>query len=298
MDVFHGFADAHATFDKAKYVIFYLPYDKTSTYRKGAKNGPVEICKESWNFESWDLKRGIDLESIDIHDMGSLDVSNRTSPKQMVNEVYETVRKIVKTGKFPVLLGGEHTGSVGAIWALSELVGDFGVVCFDAHLDYRNDYVGEKFSHACVLRRVAEKIGSDRVVSIGIRSASEDEFNDAKSDGMRYFTSWDVREKGITEIVENALDILSVNKIYLSFDMDCIDPAYAPGVSTPEPFGLTPHDGLTLIEVLAPYLIGFDLMEVCPNWDKAYTPCLGARFVREVIMLSHKHLKGHKLHRK
>jgi agmatinase len=298
MEAFYGFADANAEFKEAKYVIFYLPYDRTTTHRKGASKAPEAICKESWNFESWDLKRGIDLRSIKINDWGAIKVSNREKPKQMIKKVYRIAKKIARAGKFPLLIGGEHTGSIGVIWALSELREDFGVIQLDAHLDYRKEYEGERFSHACVARRIVEQMGPERIVLLGIRSASEDEIQDAKEDGLRYFTQWDIRIKGIKEVVKNALSFLKVKKIYLTFDMDGIDPTYAPGVSTPEPFGLTNLEGLALIEALAPYLIGFDLMEVCPNWDKGLTSCLAAKLIREVIMLNHKHLKGHKLHRK
>jgi agmatinase len=292
MEAFYGFADANAEFKEAKYVIFYLPYDKTTTHRKGARKGPEAICKESWNFESWDLRRGHNLKSIKVHDWGAIKISNNEEPEQMVKEVYKIAKKIARAGKFPLLLGGEHTGSIGVIWALSELREDFGVIHFDAHLDYRKNYEGERFSHACVARRIAEQIGPERIVLLGIRSASEDEIEDAKKDELHYFTSWDVRAKGINEIVENALNLLNAKKIYLSFDMDGIDPAYAPGVSTPEPFGLTSLEGLALIEALAPYLIGFDLMEVCPSWDKGLTSCLAAKLIREVIMLNHGMQKG------
>jgi len=190
------------------------------------------------------------------------------------------------------MLGGEHSLTVGAVKGLLSSFPDndephFAVVVLDAHLDYRNEYEGERYSHACITRRVSELLGTDAIVPIGIRSMSGDEHGQAREANLKYYDMNMVREMGISLILEDVIERLDRRRIYLSIDMDALDPAYAPGVGNPEPFGLSDLQVRECIEQLAPHLIGFDIMEVSPEYDNGNTAALAARFVRSVIALVH-----------
>ena len=161
------------------------------------------------------------------------------------------------------MLGGEHSLTVGAVSGLLSRYPDsnetpFGVVVLDAHLDFRGEYEGERNSHACVTRRLSELLGASSVVPIGIRSMSSEEHHEAQEAGLKYYDANMVREMGMKLLIEDVTELLGHRKIYLSIDMDALDPAYAPGVGNPEPFGLSDLQIAECIEQLAPHLIGFD----------------------------------------
>jgi agmatinase len=285
------FAGSNTSFDEANYVIFYFPYDRTATHRHGAELAPKSICWESWNFELWDMKYGLDSSKLKICDSGSLDIGPEDSPITAHNKAYEKARTIIGAGKFPVMIGGEHTGTFASVRAMVESAKDFGVIALDAHLDFREEYQQENLSHACTARRVFEVMGKDRTAWLGVRSACKEELDDASANGFLYRTAWDIKKEGIERTVKEILANLKCRKIYLSLDMDVIDPSIAPGVSTPEPFGLTAEDVERAIEILSPKLVGFDLMEVCPNWEKAVTPCLAAKYLFAVMTLHNSSVK-------
>ena len=273
------FADAESSFDKADFVIFGVPYDKTSSFRKGASLAPKEIRNASWNYETYNLRTGFDIKDVKIHDCGDLNVRN-DSPKEMVNKVKEHASKIISKNKFPIAIGGEHSTTVGIVKAFPS---DISVVSLDAHIDFREIYENEPYNHACVTRRIADHIDIKNIAVLGIRSAEKEEFNDAKNLGLFYIDSVDIKEMGIINAIEETKKFLKNKKIYLTIDIDVIDPAYAPGTSTPEPFGLNPFDILKCIESFSSNLVGFDIVEVCPPYDKGQTALLAAKFIRLLI---------------
>jgi len=273
------FADADSSFNEAEFVIFGVPYDKTSSFRFGASEAPNEIRRASWNFETFDLKTGVDFREIKVHDYGNIDVKN-DSPETMVKKVREFTSMLIEKKKFIVALGGEHSISMGIIQALPK---DIAVLSLDAHFDFRNKYENEQFNHACVLRRVADQIDIRNIAVLGIRSAEKEEFEDAKKQNLFHIDSFTIREKGIKQALDKVKNHLKNKRVYLTLDIDVLDPAYAPGTSTPEPFGLTSFDILECIESFSSQLIGFDLVEVCPPYDNGETALLAARFVKCVI---------------
>jgi len=281
------FADADSSFNEAEFVIFGVPYDKTSSFRFGASEAPNEIRRASWNFETFDLKTGVDFREIKVHDYGNIDVKN-DSPETMVKKVREFTSMLIEKKKFIVALGGEHSITMGIIQALPK---DIAVLSLDAHFDFRNKYENEQFNHACVLRRVADQIDIRNIAVLGIRSAEKEEFEDAKKQNLFHIDSFTIREKGIKQALDKVKNHLKNKRVYLTLDIDVLDPAYAPGTSTPEPFGLTSFDILECIEMFSSQLIGFDLVEVCPPYDNGETALLAARFVKCVI--EKKWLKHH-----
>lgn len=273
------FADAESSFDEAKFVIFGIPYDKTSSFRYGADKGPQEIRKASWNFETYDIKTGIDLRDIHFHDYGDLEVKN-DDPQVMFKKMKEFTSNLLKKNKFPIALGGEHSITPGIISAFPK---DIAVLSLDAHMDFREQYENEPYNHACVIRRIADHIDMRNMAVLGIRSAEKEEFEDARAQGLFSIDAFDIKEIGIKTALDKVTKHLRDKPIYLTLDIDVIDPAYAPGTSTPEPFGLTPLDILDCIKRFSSQLIGFDVVEVCPSYDQGQTALLAAKFVRIVI---------------
>ena len=268
------FADALSDFDEAKFVALGVPFDRTTTFRSGTRFAPTTIREASSNFEPELYEHGVDLRDVPFHDSG--DLYDEGTADQMVIAVEEEARRIVSAGKFPIIFGGEHSVSPPVVSAFEE---DISAVIIDAHLDYQEEYQGLKNSHACAHRRIADHVGEENVFAFGVRSISGDE----RSDKAHYADAFRIHREGCEEVFSEMLSTLTREKVYLSLDIDGIDPAYAPGTGTPEPFGLTPFDVKHIIRTLGDRLVGFDVVEVCPPYDNGNTSILAARFVREVI---------------
>jgi len=272
------FADAEESFGKSKFVIFGVPYDKTSSFRYGARLAPKEIRLASWNFESFDIFTGVDFSEIPIHDYGDLDVEEKGN-KEMLDEVSKFSKKIIENGKIPIAIGGEHSISVGIL----ENFDDVFVIFLDAHLDFRDEYENSKYNHACTLRRIVDKIGENNILALGVRSAERNELNEAKEQGLKIVTSKEIRSRGMESILQEMSENLRKQRVYISLDFDVIDPSHAPGVSTPEPFGISPEDVVRIIERFSDRMVGFDLVEVCPTYDMGITSILAAKIIRITI---------------
>lgn len=282
------FADANASFDEAKFVLYGVPFDGTSSFRAGSKWAPFEMRKASYNFETYIPDLDIELEDVPFHDMGDCDTY--ADVDNTLAEVFEVASSIVKAGKIPIMMGGEHSLTYPCVKAYKEKVG---FVVMDAHHDLRPGYRGVKYSHASVSRHIIEEL-TDKYVSIGIRSGPKEEWDYVRgNDKIRCFTSEQVFEKGITSILKEVDTYLKdCDRIYLSLDMDAIDPAYAPGLGTPEPFGMTPRDVRAVIRHLVPKIVGFDVVEISPDVDNGVTSGLGAKLIRDFIATKWKHMQG------
>lgn len=281
------FADAASSYEDAGFVIFGVPFDATSSFRYGSREAPDAMRKASYNFETYNDFFNIDLTDLYIHDLGDLDLDIHTG--DMLHAVYDVAAMILRDGKVPIALGGEHTLTYGCVRAFTETFdnspSDFGVIVLDAHLDLRDEYLGVGQSHACVSRNIIDNL-TDNCVLIGVRSGSAEEYAHAKESGISWHSADKVNDAGIESVIREALDALSgrgCERIYLSIDTDVIDPAYAPGVGNPEPFGLSPRDVRAAIRLAAPYTCGFDIVEVNPGYDRGESAMLGARLVREFI---------------
>jgi len=266
------FADAESSFEDGHFVIFGVPFDGTCSHRKGTALAPKSIREESYNFETYLFEHDVDLEDIPFHDMTDVLCANLD---EMIGGVGSTVEQILEAGKFPIILGGEHSLTPPAVRKFS----DVGVVILDAHLDFRNQYLDETNSHACATRRVYDIMGPDNVITIGVRSMERKEKEEADELGLRFIDANTLKREGM----EKSLTNLNWDRIYLSLDMDFFDPSYAPGVGNPEYFGCSTEDARECINILAEKLVGFDVCEVSPPHDNGNTAALAARLVREVI---------------
>jgi len=274
------FADASSDFDNAKFVIFGIPFDGTCSFRSGARHAPNKIREASYNFETYMFEHDDDIAKIKFCDAGNTEEFGNA--ETMTKGVYSYAKNFVNKGKFPIVIGGEHSIAPPAVRCFENIA----VISLDAHLDFRNSYLNEMNSHACSTRRISEIVGIHNVVSLGVRSFSLEEKEDAEKMDLKYVNAFEIIEKrGIEKAVKSALKYVKSERIYLTLDMDVIDPSYAPGVSTPEPFGLTPLEVKKAINLLGDQLVGFDLTEVSPPWDNGNTSVLAARIIREIIMV-------------
>ncbi|VVB86789.1 N(1)-aminopropylagmatine ureohydrolase [uncultured archaeon] len=273
------FADANSDYKDARYVICGVPFDGTSCFRRGSRLAPQEIRNNSYNFETYNHLFDIDLKDVEIHDAGDLEVA------QYVDDTLEMLSvhadKYVRDGKIPVMLGGEHSLTLPFIRACKTKYPDLACVVLDAHLDMREEYEGERNSHACISRHIIEDV-TGKYVSIGIRSGARVEYEYVEENKIRMFSADDVFSMGIESVVSELRRYID-GPVYLSIDMDAIDPAYAPALGTPEPYGLMPRDVRSVIACLAPHIVGFDLIEIAPAYDSGNTALLGAKLVRDFI---------------
>lgn len=282
------FADAVSTYEDARFVIFGVPFDATSSFRRGSAEAPDAMRKASYNFETYNDFYGIDLADVHTHDLGNLDLGYLDLDRcvdDMLCMTGDAVRGTIRDSKVPIVLGGEHTLTYGCARAFSEVYDDIGIIILDAHLDLRDEYLGAKQSHACVSRNIIDDL-TDRCVLIGVRSGSAEEYRYAEENGIMWHSADEVSDAGMEPVMRQAIDALSdqgARRIYLSIDADVIDPGYAPGVGNPEPFGLDPRDLRTAIRVAAPHVCGFDIVEISPGYDRGESAILGARLVREFI---------------
>lgn len=272
------FADAVATYDAARIVLFGVPYDRTCSFRGGSRFAPRAIREASYNFETFMMDHQRDLVDVPVADLG--DTAAYGPSADMVGGVTKMASDIVGAGKIPIVIGGEHSLAPAVVRAFPK---DIGVIGVDAHLDFRDSYLNDPWSHACSARRIADHVGVEHVVYVGVRSYSREEREDLERLGLTYVSVYDVHDRGIAAGVDRALKAVNRDQIYLTIDIDGVDPAFAPAVGNPEPFGLTPLQVKKLIGMLAPHLVGMDLNEVSPAWDFGQTALLGARLIREGI---------------
>ncbi|MBN1391146.1 MAG: agmatinase, partial [Candidatus Thermoplasmatota archaeon] len=290
------FADAGSDFDSSRYVIFGVPYDATVAHRKGASGAPAIIREETYNFETYLMDLEVELEEIPICDIGDVVVNNiDVEQEKMLRDVHKISSFLLEEEKIPILMGGEHSiteASVNAFMEMYQKKGGIAVI-LDAHLDFRNEYLDNPHSHACVTRRLVERWGADSIFLIGVRSGCAEEVDEAKRMGLRYVTSRQVQALNITDIIDDWDSGFSIRDrpIYLSIDIDGIDPAYAPGTGTPEPWGMTSWDVLRIMEELYQNVRAMDVMEISPEIERYATPALAGKLIRQMIGLKEMKLK-------
>ncbi|MEM0057422.1 MAG: agmatinase [Candidatus Bathyarchaeia archaeon] len=279
-NVFGGF---QKSFEEADYVVLGVPFDATSTFRTGARFGPNAVRAASLNIETYSFRSGVDVENLRIHDLGDLHVS--TDTKQTLERLSRVVKEIHEAGKMPVAIGGEHTITIGVLKGLSSLLRQTAVISFDAHLDLRDEFMGLRLSHTTFLRRTNEQLQPATILEIGTRAVCKEELEYAEKAGIEFFTANQIREWGWKKTVNQLKKKLEeCENVYLSIDVDVLDPAYAPAVQNPEPDGL---DTPTLLDILCGVcdkrVVGFDVVEVAPNYDHGITAIQAAKVIFEVL---------------
>jgi agmatinase len=282
-----GFADADSGLEEAEYVVVGLPFDGTASFRSGSRDGPDAIRLASFNFESYDLQYGVDLAEMAICDLGNMELG--ADPAYAQETIKEGIALLPEKA-VPIFLGGEHSITPAIVEGLGRRAGEsLDVLVLDAHLDLREEYGCTRASHACASRRILEKDALEGYASLGIRSGSREEFDWAAENGISYYTARQVRAEGVDAALNRAMEKLQCERLYLSIDLDVLDPAYAPAVGNPEPFGLSSWDVQRVIERLAPRLAGLDINELTPAYDRGETALLAARLARDFIAARAKH---------
>lgn len=267
------FADADASYESARYVIFGVPYDGTTSFRAGTRRGPRAIREVSYNFETYSADTGVDLAEVPLADIG--DIDPLSLPGDVVMQVQDLVGSLHHDGKMPLMLGGEHSVTLGAVRVVKP---DCYVVC-DAHLDLREEYGNTPYNHACITRRVLDE-GVPEVFIIGARSGTQDEY--ALASDLHCYSAEKVREMGIGAVCAEIAEQVAGKRVYLSIDADVIDCCLTPGVGTPEPFGLSPLEIREVIRKIGPSVSCFDYVEVAPL-DAGQTAAVAAKLIREFI---------------
>jgi len=234
----------------------------------------------SANLELCSIRYGVDLEKVPVHDMGDVDIVE--SLDQTLDRVKVVVSEITSAKKIPIMAGGEHSITKPAVEVLGK---DVGLVNFDAHMDLRDEFLGEKLSHATFMRRVAEHIGPDHIMEVGIRAFSKPELDFCKKSSVEIVTPLDLRKDGLVKAGKRISGFLSrFSRAYVTVDIDVLDPAFAPGVGNPEPDGVSTDELLTLLQAaMVGNLAGFDLVEVSPPLDTGQTAAVGAKVILEAI---------------
>ena len=273
------FKAAQSPFTLARLVVLGVPFDSTSTYRPGSRFAPSAIREASANLEGYSWRARLDSEAIATHDLGDLAVV-QGDVKATLSRLERLTRRLREAGKLPIILGGEHTITYAALTGL----GRPALLCFDAHLDLRDEYpLGVKLSHATVVRRVVESQGADSVFIVGVRAACLEEVEYAEHRGVRKITSWEVEELGSMEVARRIREwASSFDGVYVSIDLDVLDPSYAPGVANPEPEGLKPSLLLDVLNLTLDHrVVGLDLVEVAPPFDNGLASIHAAKIALE-----------------
>lgn len=265
--------------DEPRYSILGVPYDFTSTYRPGSRFGPNAIREASLNLEAYCVRSAFDVESVSIEDLGDLNVLNDAGAT--VERVRRVVGEVAGERRFPIVLGGEHTITYGCSRAFEGV----GILSFDAHLDLRDEYLGNRLSHATFMRRICEVLGPERVFMVGVRALCAEELMFAKEKDLRFLTARDFEHLGVGKVVDELKEWISRFKsLYITVDMDVLDPACAPGVGNPVPEGLSPTQLLDLLqELCGPKVVGLDVVEVSPSYDSGISALQASNIIYNIM---------------
>lgn len=260
--------------------VFGIPFDSTHSYKPGCRFGPDVIRDAFNNIEIFHPDLGVDLESVNIKDLGN------TRHTVVVDEMIDMVRKIttelVQKNRQLFILGGEHSITYGTYTSFPK---DTGYIVFDAHYDLRNEYADVRISHAAYLRRIVEERGADNILHVGARAFVKEELEFLKENNIKVVTDKQIREgKGPSMVKDH---VSTFDKVYSSFDLDVLDPAYAPGVGNPEGVGITSRELFDMIYAMKDTrLTGIDIVELNPNYDNGATASIAAKIMSTIIAMN------------
>jgi agmatinase len=278
---FIALTDEYASYKKSKVAIMQVPYDKTTTYIHGTSKGPSAIIDASRYMELYDDELNQETFRIGIYTAEPLDVA-KLSSEEMVEKVCVSTAELLKAGKFPVILGGEHSVSIGAVKAFKEVYPNISVLHLDAHYDLRDEYFGSKLNHGCIARRISEICP---VVQVGTRSMSKEEkdFLASQPNGkVKSISVYDILDTPMWK--DKTTNALSEN-VYVTIDLDVFDPAIVPAVGTPEPGGIGWYETLDLLRDVSKdkKIVGFDVVELCPIEGQITSDFLAAKLIYRLL---------------
>jgi agmatinase len=272
---FGKLSEEYSTLKNARVVVIQVPYDHTSTWVKGSDKGPAAIIEASDHMELYDIETDTEVYKKGIYTSEAVDC--QPDPEDMVKQVADQVRQHLKNDKFVVVLGGEHSVSIGSARAHIENNAEMTVLQFDAHSDLRDEYKGSRYNHACTMARIAELCP---IVQVGIRSMDSSEKKVLDKDRVIFAREipWNKNR------IEKVLSTLSQN-VYVTIDLDVFDPSIMPSTGTPEPGGLLWYDALDLMRTVFENrnVVGFDVVELCPNERNKAPDFLTAKLIYKLL---------------
>jgi agmatinase len=277
-DRFLGLPSEFAEFEESEFVILPVPYEETTTYQVGTKHAPRAIIAASQEVEPFDEELKFEAYRKGICTLKQMEMTD-SDPQRVLGKIHENTRELINHKKKVVMLGGEHTISIGAVKAFKERYPELSVLQMDAHADLRDSYQESGFSHACVMRRIGEL---SHFVGVGIRSLSLEEHEFMGQANPDVFFAQDLRSLGRwKEVVLGKLG----PDVYLTLDLDVLDPSIMPAVGTPEPGGLLWHQTLDFLKdlVYEKNIVGFDVVELCPIPGLVAPDFLAARLIYKII---------------
>lgn len=273
------FIGCDASYEEAEMVIFGAPFDSTTSYRPGARFGSSAIRHESFGLETYSPYQDEELTDYKVFDSGDLELCFGSS-KEALKDIEERTDIILNDGKFPLMIGGEHLVTLGAVRGVLKKHPDLHIVHFDAHADLRQEYLGVELSHACVLRRCHDLIGDGRIHQFCIRSGEKAEFDFAKEHTDMHRFSFD----GLEDLVERLRK--EQVPVYFTIDLDCLDPSCFPGTGTPEAGGVSFQELLQAILLVArTNVVAADVNELAPMLDASgASTAMACKVVRELMI--------------
>lgn len=266
-------------YEEADMVLYGAPFDSTTSFRPGARFGPSAMRHESFGLETWSPYQDADLTDCAVFDSGDMELCFGSS-ETALKDIEERAEEIFTDGKFPLLLGGEHLVTLGAVRAAVRRYPELHIIHFDAHADLRDDYLGAKLSHACVLRRCHDLLGDGRIHQFCIRSGDRAEFRFATAHTDLHPFSFEGLEQVVRELEE------SQAPVYFTIDLDCLDPAAFPGTGTPEAGGVTFPQLLEAIRLVSrTRVVAADVNELAPMLDPSGVSTAAAcKVLRELLL--------------
>lgn len=275
------FIKSHPNYEESKAVLYGMPMDWTVSYRPGSRFGPNKIREVSIGLEEYSPYLDRELDDVKFFDAGDIPLPFG-NPEKSLLEIETYIHTLLADNKIPIGMGGEHLVSLPVMKAVASKYDDLAIIHFDAHTDLRENYEGEEYSHSTPIRKIADHIGPKNVYSFGIRSGMKEEFQWAKENGM-HISMFEVLEP-----LKEVLPTLSGRPVYVTIDIDVLDPAHAPGTGTVDAGGITSRELLASIHAIAASgvnVVGFDLVEVSPVYDHSdQTANTASKLLREMIL--------------
>lgn len=260
--------------------IFGVPFDSTHSYKPGCRFGPDVIREAFNNIEIFQPEFGVDLETVNIHDLGN--IQHTVVATEMLGMVEKITTELQNNKSQLIILGGEHLLTYGTYMAFPK---DTGYVVFDAHYDLRDQYADTKLSHAAYLRRIVEKRGADNIIHVGARSFVKEELEFLTKNKINSISDKEIRLGNAARLLKDAVS--SFDELYVSIDLDVLDPAFAPGVGNPEAVGITSRELYDMIISLEDKkIIGTDVVELNPSFDNGSTASLAAKMISTIIAMN------------
>ena len=272
------FIACDSEYKDAKIVLFGAGFDGTTSFRPGTRFAPAAIRNESFGIETYSPYQNKDMTDYSYFDSGDLELPFG-STNRAVADIAMRADMILTDGKTPFMIGGEHLVTLGSVMAVKEKYDDLYIIHFDAHADLRDDYLGQKFSHACVIRRCHELVGDDHIFQFGIRSGDREEFFFADEHTEMHKFNFD----GLEETVEK----LKGKNVYLTVDLDVLDPSVFPGTGTPEAGGVSFDELRRALTLVCSKLniIGCDVNELSPVYDQSgVSTAVACKIIREMLL--------------